>query len=96
MVLVYKQRMRFILVFAASFALAVFLSACPPMQQTGPQQRTCLTDLECRTDQKCSKREDMVLGYCRDLHEQPTAAAATDAGPDAAPEAGPAPGDVSL
>ncbi len=88
--------MRFILFLVTSGTLLIFLSACPPMQQTGPQQRTCLTDLECRTDQKCRKAADMVLGYCRDLHDEPTPAAATDAGPDAAPDASPAPGDVSL
>jgi hypothetical protein len=87
--------MRSLLVLVTSTTLVIVLPACPPMQQTGPQQRTCLTDLECRTDQKCRKAEDMVLGYCRDLHEEP-AATAPDAGPDAAPDAGPAPGDVAL
>jgi hypothetical protein len=87
--------MRSILVLLTFSTLVLLLPACPPMQQPGPQQRTCLTDLECRTDQKCRKAEDMVLGYCRDLHEEP-AASAPDAGPDAAPDAGPAPGDVAL
>ena len=93
--LVYKQPMRRIAALVLLGTLAVLLSACPPIQQSGSQRRTCLTDLECREGQKCNKSAEMVLGYCRDLQEQP-APTAPDAGSDAAPDAPPAPGDVSI
>jgi hypothetical protein len=90
---VYKQPMRLVGALALSCTLAILLAACPPIQPNGSQQKTCLTDLECRAGQKCRKAEAMVLGYCRDLPAVPVASE-SDAGADVALP--PAPGDVSL
>jgi len=89
--------MRCIGALVSSGTLVILLSACPPMQPSGPQERTCLSSQECRTGQRCLKGTNMVLGYCRGPEPQPGAevsdgGAAVDAGVDVAP----APGDISL